>query len=243
MISKNARFAAVLLVGLVAFGWTVLRLSEQGKQIKALSVALGQEQGAARRDGRTPVAPPPASIIQSPGVVTTSRPPPVDVDAIVAQVLAQIRTPQDGRTPSADEIARALVTYCAGHGCPPVAQVTNVVATELAAHPPPSGPAGPSGAPGPTGAPCDPGLNPDCRGPAGPKGDKGDPAEPPTAAELDAAVRRVIAEENVLTCPGEITARTQASGEVWRVCVEATASPPGPTPSLPTPPRGGGGGG
>lgn len=210
----------------------VLRQQDHAR-VQALVTALGDEQTAARREGRTPVAPPPASILATPKVVSAPpRPAPtVDVDGIVAQVLDRIPTPRDGRPPTADEIARALVGYCTEHGCPPVAQVTTLVAQQLAAHPPAPGPTGAQGEIGPA---CDPALNPDCRGPQGEKGDKGDPGEPghsPTAEELDAAVERVLAEENVLTCPGEIAERTQLDGEVWRVCVAS----PAPTPTTATP--------
>lgn len=256
MAGKNLRFGAAAVVAAVAYGSVVLRLSDQGgqisdqgTQISALSTALTQEQSAARREGRTPVAPPPASIIHKPDVVATP-PPSVDIDDVVTQVLARLPQPAAPRGPTADELARAIVTYCASHGCPPVSVVTAAVAKQVAEHPPspgPQGSPGPTGAAGPTGAPgapCDPEVTPECRGPQGEKGEKGDPGEPgrpPTAEELDAAVARVLAAENVLSCPGTIESRTQLSGEVWRVCVESPAPEPTTTPTgEPTEPSTGG---
>jgi hypothetical protein len=216
-------------------------LATQDTRIDALATALTVEQSAARQEGRPPAAPPPESIIRSPGVIDVPRPAPtVDMDAIVNAVLARIPTPKDGHTPTVEELARQIVGYCADHGCPPVEQVNAAVAAQLAAHPPPAGPVGPTGSPGAAGAGCDPGLNPDCRGPQGDrgeKGDKGDQGEPghtPTADELDDAVRRVLASMNVVTCEDGVVETQPApppnlDGTTWRVCVLNPTPTPTPT--------------
>lgn len=227
-VGKGLWWYAVLLLVLATLGWTVLHLSTQGRQITALSTALTDEQRHAVAQGHPTVAPPPRSIIAHPTQVVPQPTPTVDVDAIVAEVLAQIPTPRAGHTPTAAEVAAVIVQVCQTRGCPPTPVVTKLVAEALAAHPPPSGPPGVPGSPGPSGSPGPTGP----AGEQGPKGDKGDPGEDghtPTAEELADAVA-AYEQAHPLNCgpgfgPTTVPAPLGEPGGTWQVCVQQTGGP------------------
>lgn len=166
--------AAVVLAWLLAL--TLLwrgsdhRADQADVRVDALAQALAVEQSAAARAGRTPVAPPPATIIRSPQSAPTAVPSPqptVDVAEVVRQVLAVLPRPRDGRDappPTQAQIEQAVEQVCARAGCGPTdAQVAAQVALYLTEHPPPPGATGPTGPTGPQGPPGEPGAT----GPAG----------------------------------------------------------------------------
>lgn len=234
-VGKGLWWYAVLLLVIATLGWTVLHLSTQGRQITALSTALTDEQRHAVAQGHPTVAPPPRSIIAHPTQVVPQPTPTVDVDAIVAAVLARIPTPADGRPgppPSAAQVAAALVQVCADQGgCPPMPVVTKALAAALAAHPPSAGPTGP---PGPIGVPGEPGPSgpagePGPSGPPGPTGATGPAGHTPTAEELADAVA-AYESAHPLNCgpgfgPTTVPAPLGEPGGTWQVCVQQTGRP------------------
>jgi type II secretory pathway pseudopilin PulG len=151
---------AVALVG-IALTLTFVRaeqqsdaMAEQSEQIDALYGALEAEQEAAVNNGETPVAPAPDELIDDPDA---ERPAPVGPsdEQVLAAVQAYFRENpvQDGEDASPAAIAAAVINYLTENppvpgepGPAPTAdQISNAVASHLAANPPPAGPPGTNG--------------------------------------------------------------------------------------------------
>lgn len=184
------QWAGVLAV-LVLVGWTLLRVQLQGAQVEALSAALGDEQSAAEARGETPVAPSPDDLIEDPdyrGPQGPPGPPPTD-EAVYAAVESYFleHPVEDGRTPSAAEVAAAVSAYLTENppepgepGPPPSAeQVAAAVEAYLTANPP---------------APGEPGED-------GEDGAQGPPGPGPAPEDIAAAVQAYIEEHPLPMCP------------------------------------------
>lgn len=183
-------------VAAVVLGWLLYAVPRQADQIDALESALNDEQSNAEANGLEPVAPPPEELIEDPeytgpqGPAGPEGPPPSDEAVYDAVTAYFIEHPvEDGRTPSAAEIAVAVSSYLTENppepgepGPPPSAeQVAAAVEAYLTANPPAAGEPGEDGEDG-------------AQGPAGP---------PPSAAEIAAEVESYIEEHPLPMCPPE----------------------------------------
>jgi hypothetical protein len=157
-------------------------------------------------------------------------------EVLVASATAQVLASLPDTRPTAVQLGEAVALFVAAHPIEPVGpspqQIAEGLAGYLAVNPPPAGPTGATGVPG---RDCDPVAIPECRGPQGDKGD------PPTAAEIRAALDRYIRAHPDMLCPngGTFTALKvqladkRGTADTWQ-CVVAVSTPPSTTD--PTPP-------
>lgn len=159
-------WVVVVAVALVAVALTLTfvraeqqahEMDQQSDQIEALYRALEAEQEAAVNNGETPVAPAPDELIDDPDA---ERPAPVGPsdEQVLAAVESYFRDNpvQDGEDASPAAIAAAVINYLTEHPpapgepgpAPTAEQISNAVASHLAANPPPPGPPGQDGADG-----------------------------------------------------------------------------------------------
>ncbi|MEV8439194.1 hypothetical protein AB0425_17605 [Actinosynnema sp. NPDC051121] len=154
-----------------------------------------------------------------------------DTEVLVAAATARVLASLPDASPTADELAAAIVGVVRTNPAlvaPSPQQIGAQVAGYFAANPPPSGP---PGEPGEQGAPGQQGV----QGVPGPRGEDG---RPPTAEEIRAAISDLVASDPGVLCPRggsfsqlRVQLADGATADTWTCVVQIDPPSTSPTTS------------